>query len=42
MKLLVSFVVSTALIAGVAAQAPPPQTNAPVPPAKVRIALIGD
>jgi lysophospholipase L1-like esterase len=42
MKSLFPFVTSTVLMAGVAAQAQPPQANTPPAPAKVRIALIGD
>jgi lysophospholipase L1-like esterase len=42
MKSLFLFVVSTVLMAGVAAQAQQPQANTTPTPAKVRIALIGD
>jgi lysophospholipase L1-like esterase len=42
MKSLFAFVMSTALTAGLAAQAQPSQANTTAPPAKVRIALIGD
>ncbi len=42
MKSLFPFVVSTVLAAGLAAQAQQPQANTTAPPAKVRIALIGD
>jgi lysophospholipase L1-like esterase len=42
MKPLFAFVLSTALMAGLAARAQQPQANTSAPPAKVRIALIGD